>query len=136
MKDNVLVDTSIWIEYFNKPESPFGPVLDKLIKNGNAFATGVVLTELLQGAKIEKEFNSILESFIALPFLDATTDTWIKAGKISFSLRRKGITIPTTDLIIASLALENNTSVFTLDPHFEKIPDLRLFTPSKTRISG
>lgn len=128
MKNNVLVDTSIWIEYFNKPESPFGPALDKLIKNGNAFAAGIVLTELLQGAKIEKEFEAILENFTALPFFDATINTWIKAGKISFTLRRKGITIPTTDLIIASLALENNSSVFTLDPHFEKIPDLKLYT--------
>lgn len=128
MKSNVLVDTSIWIEYFNKPKSPSGAALDDLIKTGYAFTAGVIMTELLQGAKIEKEFNAILENFIALPFFDTTIDTWIKAGKISFSLRRKGITIPTTDLIIASLALENNSSIFTLDPHFKKIPDLRLFT--------
>ncbi len=88
----------------------------------------VILTELLQGAKIEKEFNAILENFIVLPFLNTTIDTWVRAGKISFSLRRKGITIPTTDLIIAGLAIEHDCSVFTVDPHFEKIPDLKLFT--------
>jgi predicted nucleic acid-binding protein len=83
---------------------------------------------LLQGAKVEKEFNAILENFVALPFFNASIDTYIKSGKISFLLRRKGITIPTTDLIIAGLALENDASVFTLDPHFKKIPDLKLFT--------
>jgi len=128
MKNKVLVDTSIWIEFFNRPESKAGEHLEKLIKKGDACVAGVVLTELLQGARLEKEFNAILESFIALPFLDTTTDTWIMAGRISFSLRRKGVTIPTTDLIIAGLAIENDLSVFTMDPHFEKIPDLMLFT--------
>jgi predicted nucleic acid-binding protein len=128
MRDNILVDTSIWIEYFNRPESKAGARLEKLIKEGDVCSAGVILTELLQGAKIEKEFNAILESFIVLPFLNTTIDTWIRAGKISFSLRRKGITIPTTDLIIASLAMEHGCSVFTIDPHFEKIPDLKLFT--------
>ena len=128
MRDNILVDTSIWIEYFNRPESKAGGRLEKLIKEGDVCSAGIILTELLQGAKIEKEFNAILESFIVLPFLNTTMDTWIRAGKISFSLRRKGITIPTTDLIIASLAMEYRCSVFTNVPHFEKIPDLNLFT--------
>lgn len=127
MKDKVLVDTSIWIEFFNRPESKSGLRLDKLIRQGKVCSTGIVLTELLQGAKIEKEFNAILESFVVLPFLNTTIDTWIMAGKISFSLRRKGITIPTTDLIIASLAIENDCPVFTSDPHFKKIPNLKLF---------
>jgi hypothetical protein len=126
MKANVLVDTSIWIEYFNKPESKTGASIEALIKKWEVCAAGIILTELLQGAKVEKEFNSILESIVALPFLEITLATWINAGKISFSLRRKGITIPTTDLIIASLALEYDCSIFTLDPHFKKIPDLKL----------
>jgi predicted nucleic acid-binding protein len=128
MRNNILVDTPIWIEYFNRPESNAGARLEKLIKEGDLCSAGVILTELLQVAKIEKEFNAILESFIALPFLHTTIDTWIRAGKISFVLRRKGITIPATDLIIASLAIEYGCSVFTIDPHFEKIPDLKLFT--------
>lgn len=53
--------------------------------------------------------------------------TWIEAGKTSFNLRRKGITIPTTDLIIASLAMENNCLILTLDPHFNKIPGVKHF---------
>jgi len=128
MKNKILVDTSIWIEYFNRSESKAGSQLQELIKKGNVCVSGVILTELLQGARLEKEFNAILESFMALPFLDMNINTWIRAGRISFSLRRKGITIPTTDLIIASLAIENDSAIFTLDPHFKKIPDLKLFT--------
>jgi predicted nucleic acid-binding protein len=129
MKNSVLVDTSIWIEYFNRSESEAGAHLEYLIRKKIACISGVILTELLQGARLEKELNALLENLTALPFLDSTLDTWIRAGKISFSLRRKGITIPTTDLVIASLAIENDASVFTLDPHFEKIPDLKIYTP-------
>jgi len=127
MKSNVLVDTSVWIDYFNKTDSMPGEYVEQLLKNGKVVSSGIVLVELLQGAKIKKEFDAILESMVALPFLETTLNTWIEAGRISFSLRRKGITIPTTDLIIASLALENNCLIYTSDPHFNKIPEIKLF---------
>jgi hypothetical protein len=127
MRSNVLVDTSVWIQYFNKFDSKPGKSVEGLLREGRVVGTGIVLTELLQGAKIEKEFNAILESMAGLPFLETTQNTWIKAGRISYTLRRKGITIPTTDLIIASLALEYDCLIFTLDPHFEKIPDIELY---------
>jgi predicted nucleic acid-binding protein len=41
--------------------------------------------------------------------------------------KTKGITIPTTDLIIACLAMENSCLILTLDPHFLKIPETNLF---------
>jgi len=127
MNTNVLVDTSIWIEYFNKPDSKAGTSLENLLKQGRVLGAGLVLTELLQGAKIEKEFELILDNMTALPFLETTLNTWIDAGRISFSLRKKGITIPTSDLIIASLALESHCLIFTLDPHFNRIPGIKLF---------
>ena len=128
MHANVLVDTSIWIEYFNKPDSRAGESLENLLKAGRVFCAGAVLTELLQGAKIEREFKLILESVTALPFLETKLTTWIDAGRISFSLRKKGVTIPVTDIILASLALESHCLIFTLDPHFKKIPGIKLYT--------
>ena len=128
MKDNVIVDTSIWIEYFNKPKSNAGKSLENLLKKERVFIAGIILTELLQGAKIKKEFESILESMVALPFLETTINTWIQSGRISFALRKKGIATPITDLVIASLSLENNCKIFTLDLHFNKIPNINIFS--------
>jgi len=128
MKATVLVDTSIWIEYFNKPDSNVGKSLENLLKKGRVYIAGIILTELLQGAKIEREFESIQESMLALPFLETTLNTWIQSGRISFALRKKGITIPITDLVIASLSLENNCKIFTLDLHFDKIPNINIFS--------
>jgi predicted nucleic acid-binding protein len=72
MRSNVLVDTSVWIQYFNKLDSKSGKSVEGLLREGRVVGTGIVLTELLQGAKIEKEFNAILESMAALPFLETT----------------------------------------------------------------
>ena len=127
MKSEILVDTSAWIDYFNKPDSITGKKVEQVLIDGKAVLAGIILTELLQGAKIKNEFDAILESMLALPRLETNLTTWIEAGKASFDLRRKGITIPTTDLIIASLAMENNCRILTLDPHFNKIPGVKRF---------
>ena len=129
MKGRVLIDTSIWIEFFNRDSSQPGDLLQQLLLEGRAATTGIILTELLQGAKLEKEFEAILSIVSAVPVLEATLETWVQAGRISFGLRRKGITIPTTDLVIATVAIQNECQVFSLDPHFNKIPNLKLFGP-------
>ncbi len=126
MKADILVDTSVWIEYFNKAESKTSNRLQQMLSDGKVCGAGIILTELLQGAKIEQEFEIILNNYTALPLLEENINTWISAGKISFTLRRKGIVIPTTDLLIAALALESNCKIFTLDQHFIKIPGLSL----------
>ena len=129
MKGRVLIDTSIWIEFFNRDSSQPGDLLQQLLLEGRAATTGIILTELLQGAKLEKEFEAILSIVSAVPVLEATLETWVQAGRISFGLRRKGVTIPTTDLVIATIAIQNECQVFSLDPHFNKIPNLKLFGP-------
>ena len=95
--------------------------MEQILKDGRVVIGGIILTELLQGAKIRKEFDAVLEGMVSLPILNPTLNTWVEAGRISFMLRRKGITIPTTDLIIAVLALENNCMVLTLDSHFRLV---------------
>jgi predicted nucleic acid-binding protein len=77
----------------------------------------------------KREFHLLKDSLDALPFLETTRHTWINAGRLSFDLRQKGITIPTTDLIIASLAIENHCAIYSLDSHFQKMPQVDLYTP-------
>lgn len=127
MKANVLVDTSIWIEYFNHRRSEVGEAVEALLREGRVVITGIVVTELLQGARLKSEFDAILESILALPFLDATLNTWVEAGRISYSLRKRGVTVPTTDVTIASLALERQCLLFSLDSHFDRIPGIKRY---------
>lgn len=129
MKTKVLVDTSVWVQFFNRIASKEGETVEDLLRQGRAAIAGIVLTELLQGARTEKEFNDILDSIVALSFLNTSFETYREAGRLSYNLRRKGLTIPTTDLIIASLAVENKCSVYSIDPHFNKIEGIELYSP-------
>ena len=130
MKPDIIVDTSAWIDYFNKPNSKIGKAVEKIIKQEKAFITGVILTELLQGARVQEELDALLDSMLAIPVLETRLNTWIEAGRLAYTLCRQGITIPTTDLIIACQALKENCVIFTLDHHFKKIPGIHLLQNS------
>ncbi|MFN3477007.1 MAG: PIN domain-containing protein [Candidatus Methylomirabilales bacterium] len=117
----------MWIPFFNQPESPEKWAIDALIDADRLILVGVVLAELLQGCRTPKEANVILTKLTGLRFLETSFSSWKRTGELSFSLRRKGITLPLSDLIIAAIALEHGCQVFALDPHFKKIPGLKLY---------
>ena len=75
----------------------------------------------MQGAKSEKEISVIAEFIEAFRIIDQTQDTWLEAGGLSYSMKRKGITVSLMDCFIAVLALENQCRVFSLDDHFKLI---------------
>ncbi len=124
----VVADTSVWIEYFKGGDAPTRAALRDLIRAQQAILVGVVLAELLQGSRSSKEADALLSKLAGLPFLETTFSTWKRTGELSASLRRKGVTLPLSDLVIAALALEHGCRVYTLDAHFEQIPGLTLHT--------
>jgi predicted nucleic acid-binding protein len=60
--------------------------------------------------------------------LETSFAIWRRAGELSLALRRRGITVPLSDLVVAGLALEHGCAIYTLDSHshFDRIPDLPL----------
>ncbi len=127
IKDGVVADTSILIEFF-KGKEPISSEVEKLLKENRLVITGIIIAELLQGVKSKKEEYKISVLSEAVEILELPTDIWFKGGKISSSLRRKGINLPITDVAISALAIEYNLSVFTLDKHFELVPDVKIYT--------
>jgi len=90
----VLVDTSIWIDFFQAPESHTGSALVSLIKGHNSVALcGIVLQEVLQGIRNQKSFELVRERLLKFPFVEANLDTWLLAASLYRDLRAKGITI-------------------------------------------
>ena len=122
----VVVDSTLWIDFFRGSNEPGRAALRQLIRAHQAVLTGIVLAELLQGCRTPGEVNTVLDHVSALPFLEMSFSVWRRVGELSSGLRRKGTTIPLTDLIIAALAMEHDAEVFTTDPHFQKIPGLTL----------
>lgn len=125
----VIADTSLWIEYFKGGDEPARAGLRTLIRSEQAVLVGVVLAELLQGCRSSEDVDTILSNLAGLRFLDTTFSTWKRAGELSASLRRKGVTLPFSDLIIGALAIEHGYRVYTLDTHFKHIPGLKLYAP-------
>jgi predicted nucleic acid-binding protein len=125
----VVVDTSVWASFFRVPGSQEGEELARLLDAGEAVMVGVVLAELLRGARDEEELQFLEETLGALPFLEAREETWRRAGRLLFRLRRSGAQGNLADALIAALAMENGCQVYSLDEDFRHIPGLALYSP-------
>lgn len=56
---------------------------------------------------------------LALHVLDIHEDTWEEASWLAFQVRRKGLTIPFTDLLIAAVAVKSGAVIVHRDRHFD-----------------
>ncbi len=126
----ILVDTSAWIVSFKKAGNhDLKEFVKQAIVSGHAVTSPIIVLELLQGCRSVEERDSLRTKLESLDLLPITPAVWEQAYDLGFSLRRRGLTIPTADLIIAALALENKTFLVHHDEHFEMIvpyfPSLR-----------
>ena len=64
----------------------------------------------------------------AVQYLEVTRPTWVLVGKTSAELRRKGIKMPISDLVICAIAIETGSEILTSDSHFDHIPELKHFS--------
>jgi len=124
--DRVLIDTSVWIAYFKDRDSRLSDKVDEILTSAHVYIPKVVIAELMQGAKSEKEIAVIEDFFEAFTVIDHTESTWEQAGRLSFLMKRKGITIHLIDCYLAITAQENNCKLFSLDEHFKSIKKFTL----------
>ena len=117
-----LVDTSAWILVLRKdaPEKA-RDFIDQLIVRERAASTGVIFLELLAGSKSEQEFEELKQELEALVYFPVPHEFWIKGAILYSALRKKAITVPTIDTLIATIALENGAAVLHADKHFDWI---------------
>ena len=122
--EKILIDTSIWIDYFQNRSSLISEKVDKILSENEVYVPKIVIAELIQGAKSEKEI-SIIEDFLdAFHIVDQKEDTWLKAGRLSFDLKKKGKTINLLDCYIATIAQEHECKIFSLNRHFKEIQSI------------
>ena len=135
MKDQrIIVDTSIWIEYF-KNNKKYVPFIEDSLNLENILISGPIISELLHGVKSEKEYELLSESISAVPFAECVFDDWIKTGETLYNLKKKGITVPLTDILISVIAIRHDASILTLDKHFKSIDMIKLIDLGPDRIN-
>lgn len=118
----MLVDTSAWIAFFRSTD-PVASLVDDVLRDASAAHCGVVELELRQGLRPE-ERDDVLALIGATRRLSTEERDWAAAGDLLASLRRRGMTIPSTDGLIAHLALRHGAALVENDAHFENFPDL------------
>lgn len=82
---------------------------------------GVVVAELVQGFRGDRERKQLHSLLEVIPRLDTIEQDWDSAGSLMRQLREKGITVPLTDAIIAVVAKRNGIAVLTSDSHFRHL---------------
>ena len=120
----ILIDTSVWIDFFDHPGSAQAIELKGLIeKDADICIADITLTEILQGIKDDEIFEEIEEYLAGFPIIRPSgIETYIKAANIYRSCRKKGKAISKTiDALIAAIAIENHLSLFHKDKDFDSI---------------
>jgi len=118
----VLVDTSVWIDFFQSPDSFAAAEVEKLVKDHNRVALcGIVMQEILQGIRSKKSYEVVRERLLKFPFVPTNRDTWLLAALLYRELRTKGVTLPSVDVTIAAIAIQNDMQLLTRDTHFESV---------------
>ena len=119
----VLVDTSVWIDFFSSKPHPHVNALENLILNREDLCLcGVVLTEVLQGIREDSEFERTRDLLTNLILLPMGYSIFLRSAEIYRTLRKKGITIKkTVDCMIAAVAIENDIPLLHNDKDFVPI---------------
>lgn len=117
-----LIDTSAWILGLKRNSSvQIKNILMEILDKDQSATTGIIILELLQGTKTKKEYGEIFSDLSALHYFEENKEIWKKASLLGFELRRKVKTIPSTDLLIASISLYYDLNILHADNHFEII---------------
>lgn len=118
------MDTSVWIDFFGSSPGPAGRELRRMINDAEPFAlSGVIIQEILQG--LTRNIAQIGKYLSLWDTLEPTgLSTYCEAAAIFRLARGKGISVTTVDSLIAAIALENQTAVFTLDKDFSRVASI------------
>jgi predicted nucleic acid-binding protein len=118
----ILIDTSAWILALRKN----GPRaarkrIGELLEVDSAATCGPVTLELLAGTRTPSEFRKLKSMIGAVHYLDCPEHIWLQASELAFGLKRKGVTVPSVDLVISQIAISNDCVLLHRDADFDRI---------------
>lgn len=135
----VLVDSSVWADFFNGHPSSEERALAALFSSDHEICTcGVVVADVFQGLRKDKGRTQLSELFRDLTFLEsAGIDPYFRAADLYRALRKRGITVRSTiDCLIAVFAEEHGCSLLARDGAMDAILDSELLQVSRWPVEG
>jgi predicted nucleic acid-binding protein len=117
----ILVDSSVWIDFFCGASTPASDKLDELLGTEPVITGDLVLTEVLQGFDSVLEFNRAKKVLTSLAVVNlGGQDVAVKAAMNFRTLRGIGITVrKTIDTVIATCCMENGFTLLYSDRDFD-----------------
>lgn len=119
----VLIDSSVWIGFLAGHEADVAPVNALLSGSNRVVTCGVILQEVVQGVREPRRRTEVAERLSMLPFIEAGKRDHLDAAELYADLRKKGVTVPPADALIATLAINNRHVLLTRDKHFAAISE-------------
>ena len=116
----ILADTRVWIDFFQAKPTPQVNILEMIISEGHDICVcGLVLTEVLQGIRNDKQYHKTKTYFDNLLFLSMNKTIYTHAADMYRYLRKRGITVrKSIDCMIASVAITNDIYLLHNDRDF------------------
>ena len=120
----IVVDTTVWIDFFQGAETPEDLHLQRLITAGRPLAlTDLIFCEILQGIREDAEFERTRLTLLLYPILRMEQLSMFEhAARIYRTCRRRGLTVrKTIDFLIAALCIAEDVELFHKDADFDAI---------------
>ena len=117
----ILVDTSVWIDYFNGRDTVKTNLLDAALTHDVVIMGDLILLEILQGFKSNKDYELAKDTLLLLPQRMLLNQELALLGAQNFRyLRKKGVTVrKVNDVIIATYCIKKNLPLLFSDKDFE-----------------
>lgn len=82
---------------------------------------GIIFQEVLQGLRLEEEFQRVKVQLLKLPWFETTQGCYLSAARLSRKARSSGVALTSVDALIASVTIANRALLWTLDEDFVRI---------------
>ncbi|MEW8525382.1 MAG: PIN domain nuclease [Candidatus Thiodiazotropha endolucinida] len=117
----IVVDSSVWIDYFSGADTSEAEKLDHTLGMKPVAIGDLILTEVLQGFRHDKDYKTARRVFDDVTIFDMLGMRMaIKSAENFRELRKKGITVrKTADVIIATFCIENKLPLLFSDKDFK-----------------
>ena len=117
----IVADTSVWIDYLRGIDAPHTNALDYELQNNRIITGDLIITEILQGFRNDKNYSEAKNIMDALEYRDFVgREIALKAAQNFRKLRTRGITVrKTIDVIIGTFCIENNFPLIHNDRDFD-----------------
>jgi len=117
----ILVDSSVWIDYFNGVQSSQTDWLDSSLGNTPIIIGDLILTEVLQGFQNEKDFKIAKDLLLGIPFMSMVGQLIALESAMNYRyLMKKGVTVrKTIDVIIGTFCIHNQFTLLHCDRDFD-----------------